>query len=52
MACGRAWDGEHKVEGAPLRCGDKLYWKTDASRPQDRTLEVNLCPQCKTKEEQ
>lgn len=46
--CGKEYNGEHKVEGAPLRCGQNLYWKTkDAARPQDRTLEIHLCPACK-----
>jgi hypothetical protein len=49
--CGRAWNGEHVVDGASLRCGEKLYWKLNALKPQERTLEVNLCPQCKEKEQ-
>ena len=47
--CGKEYNGDYKVEGAPLRCGQNLYWKTDAARPQDRTLEVHLCPACREK---
>jgi hypothetical protein len=47
MACGRPFNGEHIVEGTPLVCGTKLWWKTpDAKRPQDRVVEVLTCPAC------
>lgn len=49
--CGKAYNGEHKVEGAPLRCGVRLYWAT-AKDKRERTLEVLLCEQCKAKEAQ
>jgi hypothetical protein len=48
--CGREFNGTHKVEGAALRCGQNLYWKTSLTRPQERTLETNICPACTEKE--
>lgn len=50
MACGKPTNGGHVVEGSPLTCGTKLYWKTDPKRPQDRELEVVLCGECRAKE--
>jgi hypothetical protein len=49
MSCGAVTNGGHKVEGASLHCGTRLYWKTDSTHPQDRTLEVILCSECKSK---
>ena len=50
MSCGATTNGGHQVEGAPLHCGTRLYWKTaDKNRPQDRELEVVLCDTCKEK---
>ena len=49
--CGKAYNGEHKVECAPLRCGCHLYFAT-AKDKRERTLEVLLCPECKAKEAQ
>ncbi len=52
MSCGAPTNGGHQVEGAVLTCGTRLYWKTkDSARPQDRTLEVVLCSECKAKGE-
>jgi hypothetical protein len=52
MSCGATTNGGHKVEGAALHCGTRLYWKTaDKTRPQDRELEVVLCDDCKAKGE-
>ena len=48
--CGKAYNGAFKVTGAPLRCGQNLYWKTTAGKDTARELEVHLCPDCKPKE--
>jgi len=44
--CNREYNGEHKVEGSSLRCGNKLLWKT-ADNNRERTLEIILCEDCK-----
>jgi len=46
--CNKPYNGEHKVEGSPLRCGTKLYWAT-AKDNRERTLEIVLCEECKEK---
>jgi hypothetical protein len=51
VSCGATTNGGHKVEGAALHCGTRLYWKTNPARPQDRELEVILCGECKAKGE-
>jgi len=47
--CGREYNGDHKVEGAPLRCGITLYWAVKAGA-KERIAEIHLCPQCKDKQ--
>jgi hypothetical protein len=44
--CNKPYNGEHKVEGSSLRCGNKLLWKT-ADNNRERTLEIILCEDCK-----
>jgi hypothetical protein len=48
--CGRDFNGDHKVEGTPIRCGMNLYWKKGSGKDNARDLEVNLCPECEEKE--
>lgn len=48
--CGREHNGNYKVTGAPLKCGQNLYWKVPG-KDKERTQEVHLCDECKTKEE-
>lgn len=48
--CGKAWNGNHVVEGAPLRCGNKLYHRVPGGKEKDLTTEVVLCDQCQPKE--
>ena len=47
--CGKDWNGSHVVTGTPLRCGQSLYWKVPG-KDKERKLEVNLCDECKLKE--
>jgi hypothetical protein len=49
--CGREFNGNHKVEGASLRCGANLYWRLPNSKITDKTREheLLLCPLCKEK---
>jgi hypothetical protein len=44
--CNKPYNGEHKVEGSSLRCGNKLLWKT-ADNNRERILEIILCEDCK-----
>lgn len=46
--CGKAWNGNHVVEGAALRCGTNLYHKAPSAK--ESTLEVVLCDDCQIKE--
>lgn len=48
--CGKPYNGDHQVNGEPLRCGVSLYWKVPGGNERARTEEVNLCPECKEKE--
>jgi hypothetical protein len=48
--CGRDFNGDHKVEGAPLRCGTRLYWKKTSGKDTARELEIILCTACEEKE--
>jgi hypothetical protein len=50
QGCGKPFNGAHKVDGAPLRCGVNLYWKTPEGNDRARTKEVNLCDECMEKE--
>jgi hypothetical protein len=52
VGCGKQDNNGKVVTGAPLTCGTRLYWKTDSTRPQDRTLEVILCDECKKLKEE
>ena len=46
--CGKEHNGNHKVEGTSLRCGQSLYWKVP-DKDKERTKEVILCDDCKLK---
>lgn len=47
QGCGKPYNGAHKVEGAPLRCGNILYWKVPGANDKARSAEVVLCDKCK-----
>ncbi len=49
--CGKEHNGAYKVEGAPLRCGVHLYWKT-LGKERERVQEIHLCDKCKKEEQQ
>lgn len=48
--CGKAWNGDKKVTGVPLRCGVNLYWKVPG-KDRAHTVEVHLCADCQAKGE-
>lgn len=51
IGCGKPWNAGHQVEGAPLRCGNSLYWKTGKGKDNTRTQETILCDECKNTKE-
>jgi hypothetical protein len=50
--CGKVYNGQHKVEGLPLTCGMKLYWRLPGTKLSDkeRRCEDVLCEECRNGE--
>jgi hypothetical protein len=46
MSCGKPTNGGYVVEGAPLKCGTRLYWKVKGERNVSE-MEIVLCDDCK-----
>ena len=46
--CGKVYNGQHKVEGSPLTCEMKLFWRLPGTKLSDkaRRCEAVLCSDC------